>query len=558
MIPRRPGARGPFSDLSPEVLRDFLPDCRNRHDVCNNSMDARMPTYLVEILDDPTSASDPALRLVHQPSGVDYAALSYCWGGDQRVKLTLSTIAEFTGAVQYSQLPKTLQDAVITAQMLGLKFLWIDALCIVQDDAVHTAREIAMMPSIYQNAYITIYAARARGADQGFLDDIVIPSPSSHSFRFSIRTPDEPVSIGEDGEINGDYFIPNIVGSVICFCDPDESNFVNPIERRGWTFQEYLLSPRILDFGAYQTSYKCLALEMRNPVHESLDYGIDAERLNEFRWWFHHLSGSVDSEGRSAMPRHWEMTVALFAQREISNPRDRLQAISGVATVQGYHTGWTYLAGLWKENLSTELRWETRGQSWEIKPRPAEYRAPSWSWASVDGPVVFHDGVTPEVSERDLQVLDARIDLKDQSAPFGEVVYGSLTVRGWVKQKKVVDGGNSLVNPDWESDAHRSEDKRELPWPVFGPVLIQADSIGDFVDGTSVYCLEVTRYDDKTVQMGPYGLVLVREENVFRRIGIFKFDLRVYSSILPIYEDLHHAEQSTWMDGAELVEITII
>ncbi|KAK6858276.1 hypothetical protein PG995_005975 [Apiospora arundinis] len=464
IIPRRPGARSQFSDIHPEVLREFLSDCHNRHDVCNKSMDSRMPTYLIEILDDPISASDPVLRLVYRPPGVDYAALSYCWGGDQKVKLTLSTIAEFTGAVQYSLLPKTLQDAVITAQMLGLKFLWIDALCVVQDDAVHIAREIAMMPSIYQNAYITIYAARASGADQGFLDDIVTPSTSSHSFQFGICTPDELVSTDMNGQIEGDYFIPNIVGSVICFCDLDESNVVSPIERRGWTFQEYLLSPRILEFGMYQTSFKCLKFELRNSGHESLDYGKRAERLTEFRSKFHNFGASDDSEGRSAIPLPWEVTVAHFAQREISNPRDRLRAISGVATVQGYHEGGTYLAGLWKEHLSTQLQWEAVG----TKPRPAEYRAPSWSWASVDEDIDFHGGVTPEMSGRDLQVLDARIDLKDQSAPYGEVDYGSLTVRGWVKQKKVVNGGKSLANLDWEPDDHENENERELPWGCLG------------------------------------------------------------------------------------------
>jgi hypothetical protein len=477
----------------------------------------------------------------------------------------MSTIAEFTTALPYSQLPRTIQDAITTAQVLSIGCLWVDALCIVQDDPVHTAREIAMMPSIYQGACLTIYAARSSHADQGFLDDITVPALSSHAFRFRIQTRDECVSRDADGNVAGDYFLPNIAGSVICFSDADGSNVVNPIERRGWTFQEYLLSPRILDFGAYQTTYKCLKFEVRASDHQRLDYGKPAENLNAFRSEFHalHANDRLDDD-ETTVSHNWRTAVELFTSREVTVPRDRLLAISGIALVQGRHDRRTYLAGLWREHLNTQLRWEVVGLK---TPRPADYRAPSWSWMAVDGPITFHRGSLPEASERDFQVIDAQIDLKDNTLPYGEVENGSLAIRGWIKPKRVVNEGRSLVDMDWKppSDEDTLGTASGLPWGNFGPVQICPDSEGELVDDTSVYCLEITRYDrNNGTAMGPYGLVLVPAKlgvvDVFRRVAIFKFDARTFPSLSFFHEqyDVHVEAQRTWMDGAERRNITII
>jgi hypothetical protein len=520
-----------------------------------------MPTYLIEILENPEISSNPTLRLVHRSPRVKYAALSYCWGGDQSLKLNTSVLSKFTQAIQYGQLPKTLKDAVTVARMLGLSFLWIDALCIVQDDIVHIAHEISMMPSIYQNAYITIYAARSSHADQGFLDELVIPSTFSHVFQFRIRTPDDNPSYDNDGRIVGDYFIPGIVGSVICFCNSDMSHIINPIEKRGWTFQEYLLSPRILEFGTYRTSYKCLTVELRAVDDINLDYWKFAEQQSEIRSGFHNLKTTTDSDRPSASST-WKAIVEAFTRRLVSNPRDRVLAISGIAKVQGHREGETYLAGLWREHLLTQLRWEVTGPSWDRKLRPLEYRAPSWSWAAVDGSVTFNTGSVPEASERDLRILHAQVDLEEQSAPHGAVRHGSLIVRGWLKRKLVANGGESLVNPGWkpDRDAYNNEKEPKPPRNEFGPVLIAQDSIGEFIDGSPVYCLEVTRYAGKT--RPPYGLVLVtQDDRVFRRIGVFKFDGRVSYPLMAVVDDqlvIDDEVHRTWMDGAELRDITII
>lgn len=138
----------------------------------------------------------------------------------------------------------------------------------------------------------------------------------------------------------------------------DESNVVNLAEIRGWTFQGYLLSPRTLDFGTYQTTYKCLKFGLRASGHQSQDYGICEEKLGSFRSRFYDLHARGDLEHGMRASQNWKTAVELFTRTDLSVPHNRLLAISGIALVQGRYERSTYLAGLWRARLSIQLRWE--------------------------------------------------------------------------------------------------------------------------------------------------------------------------------------------------------
>jgi hypothetical protein len=485
-----------------------------------------MPTYLLEIPNG--DAVEAAIKLVRRTSRVDYAALSYCWGGDQTVKLTTETLPQFTTAgipcSQDSRLPRTVLDAIAVTRELGLRYLWIDALCIVQNDPVQTRREIDLMPNIYQGAYITIFAARSSTVHQGFLSDLSTPGTRSHSFQIRIRGSDEPSRPGSN-------VCPSYLrGRVVCFVDPDGSNITSPIEKRGWTFQEYLLSPRLLEFGAYQTSYKCLTLQVRDGNHAELCDARSSELLGEIRALFHSKS---DKDGGVKL---WESAVSIYTRRLLTNLMDRPLAISGIAAVLGRQpdlTG-TYVAGLWKDQLPRQLLWEI---AQDTQPRPAAYRAPSWSWAAVDGPVGFLDHVPNISSDRVLEVLDTTITLEDSVVPYGAMSRGSsITVQGRIVPKLVVEGGKSLVDIDYAAGAAppNSQDEPAFqpkstpwrPWGAYGPMpLIYPDAIGELTDGTTLHCLEIYPFDEES-NNGPYGLLLVPNVDTgggFRRIGSFRF-----------------------------------
>jgi hypothetical protein len=118
------------------------------------------------------------VSLTNSESKKDYIALSYCWGGDETMKLTRSTIGRWTQSLPFAELPKTLRDSIIFTRHLGLEYVWIDGLCIIQDDIVDTTVEISAMPSIYSGAWLTLSVSKAKTCQDGFLFSI-----ESHKFQ---------------------------------------------------------------------------------------------------------------------------------------------------------------------------------------------------------------------------------------------------------------------------------------------------------------------------------------------------------------------------------------
>ncbi|KAF2500437.1 HET-domain-containing protein, partial [Lophium mytilinum] len=291
-----------------------------------------------------------------------YAALSYCWGGDQELKATASMIGNLIKGIPFSKLPKTIQDAIRTTWQLSLRLLWVDAFCIIQEDKVDTIRELAAMPDIYQNAYITISAARALNSREGFLGNIVVPSAKAACFRLRYRHPS-----GSDG-------------TVITFSEPRDGHELDPIETRAWTLQESFLSRRILRYGASHLSWSCREnvdtdQPGTTPVQASQWEG-DRLLLLQIR-----SIRTRSSYGDTAQTLQlWVYLVEEYTRRELGMPRDRLSAISALAQFFSVILTCDYAAGIWLGDL-TQLLWICASEC--CQRRPSHCLAPSWSWASI-------------------------------------------------------------------------------------------------------------------------------------------------------------------------------
>jgi len=98
-----------------------------------------------------------------------YAALSYCWGDSLPLETTTTNLQAHESAIGFEKLPQTLQDAVMVVRYLGIRYVWIDCLCILQDSKADWEREAARMADIYSNAYLTLAASRAKHCGEGFL-----------------------------------------------------------------------------------------------------------------------------------------------------------------------------------------------------------------------------------------------------------------------------------------------------------------------------------------------------------------------------------------------------
>lgn len=222
-----------------DLYRQWLSDCLTIHHECANNKLADLPERFLEVT---TSDGVDALRLVsHTQLDGHFAALSYCWGLPPfGVVTTTSSLKQHFNAINASKLSKTIQDAVQITRGLKIRYLWVDSLCIVQDDANDWRRESAKMEKVYQSAYVTIVAASAKGGSEGCLQ---------------LRRADiEPVNIQLTIPPSNELCI---LAFKLHSSSVSESFLSSPWNQRAWCLQEYALSRRILHFFSDRVVWQC-------------------------------------------------------------------------------------------------------------------------------------------------------------------------------------------------------------------------------------------------------------------------------------------------------------
>lgn len=341
-------------------------------------------------------------------SPVEYVALSYCWGASASFKTTQKNIDEHKQGFRISELPQTLQDAVTVARQLGIEYIWIDAICIVQGDAADWEKESGMMADIYNNAYITIAALSAAASTDGFLACKRNPLQITRSWseEHGVTTTlvaQEKIRTGLHASALRNDWGPTM--------GTQEGDF-DPVQTRGWCFQEEILSRRYIAFSRQEMQWSCRSSSTCQCG--SLD----------------HDAGSV-RRGPTSMQsepfRFWADEVLLFyTQRTLSFSTDKLPAISGLARAIQRTTSADYVAGIWLQDLTRSLNWKPQD---DIKPCPPEYRAPSFSWASIDSPICTP--TAPDPLPDLISVVSWVVEPKRQD-PLGEIKYASLTLCGFV------------------------------------------------------------------------------------------------------------------------------
>lgn len=218
-----------------ELLSQWLAECNQGHECHQRTMFC--PTRLIFVGD-----SDPnKLRLVERASRVDYLALSHCWGGpttDEKKKYctTPENIRRRRKGFTFEDLPKTFQDAVQVTRKLGKNFLWIDSLCIIQEEEGKSdwKRESKLMERVFSSAYCTIAATSAAGWKEGFLER----KPTIQSVQVQ--------------DVSGNRLY--VCNNVDNFNDDVEDGNLN---KRGWVLQERVLSRRIIHFTKKHTYWEC-------------------------------------------------------------------------------------------------------------------------------------------------------------------------------------------------------------------------------------------------------------------------------------------------------------
>ena len=412
----RPVNPEPGSEGTLVQLKSWLRDCLETHDRCPKPRSCNMPERLVEIL------NEDQLALSCNVQGCQYAALSYCWGGPQTFSTTNPNVIEMQKGFPISRLPKTLQEAIMVARKLGFRYIWIDSLCILQDSPTDKELEIPKMPSYYKNASITICAG---GSDchQGFLGprDRCDRHPDNPWQKDLLQMP----YLSKAGETRPMLFRQNTP-----YCLSWE-----PISKRAWTFQERLLSSRMVIFGS-RTIWQCNERFVSDGGIE--DWDADPRTVNHRRI---HKSinsaspcGAEQSHIETMMPslmttyNTWYQAIREYSRREMSLPEDKLPAISGLALKLSETLQDQYIAGLWLRDISRGLMWST----WPFlqTKRPAVWRAPSWSWASIDNAVSYRFlNYIPADAQDVAEVVECTATPAVPHSLYGRVTNTTLRIR---------------------------------------------------------------------------------------------------------------------------------
>ncbi|KAI5918942.1 heterokaryon incompatibility protein-domain-containing protein [Camillea tinctor] len=419
-----------------------IEDCISQHDCCPAPRDQLLPIRLIDCRD----PRKPKLVETEGQKG-RYVALSYVWGEAQVHSTTHSNISSYLSGIDVSILPQTIKDAISLTRDLKFDYLWIDSLCIIQDSDRDKKKQIGQMRQIYNDAYLTIVAASATKVSEGFLQNRTPPVPSDTQLAFQLP----------DGKgIGTFYFYTSIKnGESPHTYHPS----LEPVSQRGWCLQEFMLAPRALMFTSQTIQYHC---QYPDPTNIGGSYHSTYIARPRFPDIVYALSTDWEANSTTTSPRispssrqwdavrlGWSTARNNYTMRSITVPSDKLRAFAGVAELFHRARGSTYLAGLWEDTLLEDLLWETEPlNESKLLPRPAEYRAPSWSWASIDTDVKSGiDGMYRDYSEAKwCEKVSCDVTLADAELPFDCVTAAVLVLRGAIfKASLLLNEGRRLV-----------------------------------------------------------------------------------------------------------------
>jgi hypothetical protein len=351
----------PGSNAVFEIARGWLTSCLSQHRKCKGDRDAVLPTRIIDV----SNPRKPKLHVSLSGQKDPYFALSYCWGtGSKDYVLTMARLTAMQHGFDLESLPQTLRDAITLTSRFEYRFIWIDALCIIQDSLEDWEHESARMCSIYSGAILTIGAAWATNASEGILR---LRSNKHPTLRF----------INEDGAIGTAHLRPH---------PPSYYDAMQPLNSRGWTFQERRLAPRTLLYNSRHMTWECYTSSHKEEDADVYSGG-PFKKPSVALFPRGRPDPCTEHMEREALLDGWVKILRDYSKRKFAVPSDKLPALAGVvASIQqelSYDN--RCLAGIWYTLLPNVLMWRVTGEA--RTTRSKTFRAPSWSWASVDGPV---------------------------------------------------------------------------------------------------------------------------------------------------------------------------
>ncbi|KAI9735010.1 MAG: hypothetical protein M1834_002093 [Cirrosporium novae-zelandiae] len=442
----RPVAKRTGDEEALEHIKLWLHECCQHHiETCGKTELKKMPTRVLDLR--PDSVVYPgSLRLLDdlQNRKEYYATLSYCWGKPSESNVFFTTTKETYASrreeIELKELPRALQDAVKVVRYLGIRYLWVDALCIIQHDIDDWGRESVQMSDIYENSLLTVASASSSSSNESFLEK---DRGFSDQPRFHV-----PLKHG-----GSSLYLLSMTETQVLGLGPSLSDhWKQPLQARAWTLQERLLSHRTIFFDRLQLVWECpmgQALESRR-LFISNYVGADflakfkgVRKLNEEDLMKSnkpmvsefHIDDSIVS--KPVDYAQWYKLLDNYISRQLTAIDDALPAISGLAVRWQRMTTDIYLGGIWKGDILSGLLWSCYPNPDHL-PRRSIF-APSWSWANSDKLGTVFCACNVEDSELQVHTKTALL-LDHQTIPrfnnannfFGQLQSATLTFQGWL------------------------------------------------------------------------------------------------------------------------------
>jgi len=420
-VPLDPHSEGCFN-----LINNWVKHCTESHPRCVITGESDLPKRVIYVGSDDDNST---IRL-HQGGGkASYIALSHCWGKSRHIITEKKTLDCWCTNIPWEVLQRTFQDAIIIARKLGVSWIWIDSLCVIQDDATDWEIESAKMASIYEDAFVVVAATASKDGDGGCLFKRLPTVDLS-----GIDEHGAPFSIFARQACSHTIFNWNVSRTAISkttrYAFTGFGLDTYPLYHRAWCFQERLLGRRIIHFTSSEIVWECLT-ELDCECG-AMDH-FQGEPLLAARQF-------VNETGRSGRDpeQHYEVwrdLVAQYSQKQITYKKDILPALSALAGRWAASFTGPYLAGLWKNNLLRGLLWKSVSQDTKT---PLKYVSPSWTWTSIQRAIDWVSEGNETIYH--VTILDADCTVKGQNA-FGEVTTGFLKLKG-----PIVEGTLTMVN----------------------------------------------------------------------------------------------------------------
>ena len=494
ILPRRL-LRNTGSTESLDVLRNWLRRCRNEHHECRYTLSGRLvddlvgtplPTRTIHIRNDDTGYRARLFETENQIGS--YAALSHCWGppDKQPIKTTRQNILNHMSDIPVDSLPNTFRDAMIAAHSLGIDYIWIDSLCIIQDDDADWALEASRMADVYQNACITFSAADAGDSTHGMFYDLESET---------IQLPFIPV----------DTDTPTARFEIARIERAKQTLGVSRLGSRAWVTQEWSLSRRLVHFRRDGIIWACRRMGLTGIDQNNDSCQLDYRPLEDWKW-------------------DWEDIVFWYSRRGLTYAKDRAAALEGIAKeLSCLDPTDKIVHGVWQNGLPHQLLWFC-WQGPHVNIKELSSIAPTWSWIAIEKGVEFIG------RNQDRQSLCRTICVQDRTITVSCVAKRLSTLQCVLADDQ--SGMEDLLNFILSNlllgvELGAPHEIQRSLYVLLGENLAVKGILlfdNDNIPNTNVLCLKVNRIQGEGDNPPAFGVLLIEEDTAAskksRRLGV--------------------------------------